>query len=309
MWADHVHLSGPDVPAPYELARAARRGELVRLRRGRYLSPAEVAPTAAQRHRQLIRETMPLLAAGSVASHLSAAVLHGLPVWDGDLGRVHVTRRGTGSGKRRGYVHQHVAPLAAEDVVLADGVPATSLARTVVDLARTLTAERAVAAGDAALRAGLTRAELDTVLDRSKGWPGLTAARRVVAFLDPRSESAGESASRVVLYRIGLPPSDLQLVVCDPSGAFVGRSDFGWREQRVLGEFDGRVKYTRSSEADPVTVVYGEKQREDALRDLGYQMVRWTTVDLQREDLLKVRLLRAMHRSRLSCPIDAPFQY
>jgi hypothetical protein len=250
---------------------------------------------------------MPLLAAGSVASHLSAAVLHGLPVWDGDLGRVQVTRRGSGSGKRRGYVHLHVAPLAAEDVVLADGVPATSVARTVVDLARTLPAEHAVAAGDAAVRAGLSRTELDGVLDRARGWPGLAAARRVVAFLDPRSESAGESASRVVLYRIGLPPSDLQLVVSDPFGAFVARSDFGWKAQRVLGEFDGRQKYTRSAlDADPAAVVYAEKQREDALRDLGWQMVRWTSVDLRQEALLKVRLQRAFHRSSLMFPLDAP---
>lgn len=279
----------------------------MRLRRGSYLKPGELATTAAERHGQLVRATMPLLATGSVASHLSAAVLHGLPVWAGDLGRVQVTRRGAGSGKRRGYVHLHVAPLATEDVVLAEGVPATSLARTVVDLARTLPAEHALAAGDAALRAGLSRTELAAVLERARGWPGLTAARRVVAFLDPRSESAGESVSRVVLHRIGLPPSDLQLVVCDPFGGFVGRADFGWKAQRVLGEFDGRQKYARSApDADPATVVYLEKQREDAFRDLGWQVVRWTSVDLRQEALLKVRLQRAFHRSNLMVPLHAP---
>lgn len=63
-----------------ELARSARRGELVRLRRGAYLRPEEVADDAELRHRQLVEATVPLLGSG-VVSHLSAAVLNGLPVW------------------------------------------------------------------------------------------------------------------------------------------------------------------------------------------------------------------------------------
>jgi hypothetical protein len=42
------------------------------------------------------------LAAGAVCSHVSAAVLHGLPVWQVPLGRVHVTRAPNGSGSRPG---------------------------------------------------------------------------------------------------------------------------------------------------------------------------------------------------------------
>lgn len=293
-----------EAPSRATLARRAQRGDLHRLRRGTYLRPPEVAETPEARHRQLVACTVPLLASDAVVSHLSAAVLHGLPVWgDAPLGRVQVTRPLAGRGKSRGYVHQHVARLAADEVTEIGGIRVTTLERTVVDLGRTLNTQQAVAAGDAALRYGAQSERLRAVLERGRGWPGIPVARRVVAFLDARSESAGESASRVVLHRIGLPPSDLQLVVIDDhDGEFVGRSDFGWRGHRTLGEFDGMVKYGRLLKPGQGVegVVYAEKRREDALRDRGWQMVRWNAGDLQHEQLLAVRLQRAFARNRRS---------
>ena len=42
------------------------------------------------------------------------------------------------------------------------------------------------------------------------GWLGVPDARRVVAFADARSESVGESRSRVAIALAGLPPPQLQ---------------------------------------------------------------------------------------------------
>ena len=280
-----------------ELARSARRGDLVRLRRGSYLHPDEVAADAAPRHRQMIAATLPHLTDG-VVSHLSAAVLHDLPVWGDPLDRVHLTRS-HGTGRRSGHLHLHVTPLASEEVERTDDVAVTSLARTVVDLGRTVPLEQAVAAGDAALRRGLAPSGLDAALDRAQGWPGVSAARRAAALLDGRSESAGESASRVVLHRLGLAPTALQHEVFDAHGRFIGRSDFAWPEFRTLGEFDGRAKYglhLRPGQT-PEQVVWAEKRREDALRDLGWQVVRWVWADLRRPDLLADRLGRAFRRT------------
>ena len=200
-------------------------------------------------------------------------------------------------------MHQHTARLPPEDMTEVAGLLVTTLERTVVDLARTLPVEQAVAAGDAALRRGATREQLLEVLERGRGWPGLPVARRVVAFLDARSESAGESASRVVLHRAGLMPSDLQLEVVDPhDGRLVGRCDFGWRHHRTLGEFDGRVKYGRLLAPGQrlEDVLYAEKRREDALRDCGWQVVRWSWADLWRDQALAARLHRAFERRRLA---------
>ena len=80
------------------------------------------------------------------------------------------------------------------------------------------------------------------------GWPGVGRARRAAALLDPRSESVGESLSRVLLVEAGLAPTDLQLPVVGADGDLVGRVDFAWPEHRTIGEFDGRVKYGRGSQ-------------------------------------------------------------
>lgn len=282
---------------PDEIARETRRGGLVRLRRGAFLLPDEVAADPVEHHRLLIGATVPLLAPGAVLSHRSAAVLHGLPVWQDALDHVEVTRT-SGSGNRRGHVHVHVAPLGAGEVVEVAGVTVTSPARTVVDLGRSVPLAQAVAAGDAALRSGLPPRELAAVLELAAGRRGVGAARRAVALLDPRSESAGESTSRVVLVDLGLAPSDLQHDVQDAAGRLVGRADFAWEQQRTLGEFDGRVKYgalLRPGERIE-DAVWREKRREDALRDLGWQVVRWTWADLMQPQVLTGRLLRAFAR-------------
>jgi len=117
--------------------------------------------------------------------------------------------------------------------------------------------------------------------------------------LDGRSESAGESVSRVRLLEQGLPAPEPQYTVYDHRGNVVARSDFGWEDRRTVGEFDGKVKYGRllkpgQSVAD---VVYAERLREDAIRDQGWQVVRWTWTDLDRPDIIRDRVLRAFQRA------------
>ena len=92
--------------------------------------------------------------------------------------------------------------------------------------------------------------------------------------------------------------SDLQLEVRDRDGHLIGRSDFGWRAQRTLGEFDGRVTYGRALRPGQSVeeVVFWEKQREDALRDEDWQMVRWGWPDFERERVLAAPLHRAFAR-------------
>ena len=172
----------------------------------------------------------------------------------------------------------------------------TSLARTVADLARTLPLDQAVAAGDAAARQGLPAPAVVEVLETCRGWPGVGGAPRAAHPLDGRSESPGESCSRVRMHEAGLPAPIPQYEVFDDRGHLVGRADFGWEEQRVLGEFDGRVKYGRLLQPGQAVeeVVYREKLREDALRDLDWRMVRWTWADVFPGQVLVARLSRAL---------------
>jgi hypothetical protein len=83
-----------------------------------------------------------------------------------------VTRNGSGGGKRRSLVQVHASPLGEDDVTSIGSIPLTSLARTVLDLCRTLPFEQAVAAGDHALRLGLLATALEEALALLAAWPG-----------------------------------------------------------------------------------------------------------------------------------------
>jgi hypothetical protein len=278
-----------------------RNGTLIPVRRGAYVLQRPAERTCADQHRELVLATAAQLQSGAVVSHASAAVLHGLPTWPKALDRVHVTRNRSGGGNRRSVVHVHAAPLADNHITTIDGVLVTSLARTVLDLCRTVPIEQAVAAGDRALAYGLVRAVLDDHLAQMGHWPGTRQARRALGLLDPRSESPGESVSRVRLILDGLPAPEPQQDIVGDDGHFVARVDFCWKEQRTIGEFDGKLKYGRALQpGQPIEdVLFEEKRREDALRDLGWQIVRWIWAELYRTGVIRDRVLRAFARSAL----------
>jgi len=162
-----------------DLRRLQQRSELVRIRRGAYATESRPEITIDERHRRLVLATAPQLREGAILSHGSAAVLHGLPVWPEALARVHVTRNRQGNGTRRSIVQVHGTPLDPREVTTIDGVPVSSLTRTVLDLARTLPMEQAVAAGDRALALGLPKGKLEAGLQAMERWPGVRSARRI----------------------------------------------------------------------------------------------------------------------------------
>jgi len=288
--------------APDELRRLQRDGRLVHVRRGAWSTPqagAAEETTAEARHRLLVEAVAAQMQPGGVFSHGSAALLHGLPVWTETLERAHLTRNRSTGAKRRRDVELHTATLSAEHVTVVDGLPVTTLPRTVADLARLLPFDQAVAAGDRAAALGLDFGHLDDVLRFQEQWPGVRQARRVADFLDARAESAGESVSRVRIGELGLPSPIPQYEVFDAVGTMIGRVDFAWPDRRTIGEFDGRIKYgalLRPGER-PEDVVYAEKLREDALRDAGWQVVRWVWADLARPLEIQQRLVRAFARA------------
>ncbi|GAA4125515.1 hypothetical protein GCM10022415_32470 [Knoellia locipacati] len=203
----------------------------------------------------------------------AAAALWGLPRITPWPTHVHhlVTRRGvSGATVLRPFLGTEAEPV---DV---DGLLVTSVARTVVDLARTGTLHDAVTAADHALRHGLcTRAEL---LDEATSIParghGRGAAGLVAELADGRSMSHGESLSRVQMFVLRLPRPELQVAFHDDLG-HIGDTDFGWKG--VAGEFDGRLKYRvppGGSAQDVERVVWAEKKREDRLRRQA-RVARW----------------------------------
>ena len=284
---------------PGELSRLVRTGDLTRIRRGCYGPAQTESPDPIEQHHRLVRATFPLVAPDAVVSHVSGAVLHGLPLFATPLIRVQLSRAEIPGGKARSAIQLHAASLDASEVAVIDGISVTTLPRTVADLARSLSFEQAVVSGDAALRLGLSRVEVEDGLLRMRRWPGVVQARRVIRFLDGRSESPGESRSRVGFLTSGIPSPEPQYEVHDERGRLIARTDFAWEQFHTLGEFDGKAKYGRLLRPGetPDDAVYREKVREDALRGAGWQVVRWTWADLARPQEIARRLRQAFARS------------
>lgn len=281
-----------------EIRRALAGGRLARVRPGTYLPAAHSSwQDRAERHRLLVRATLDRLSPDAVVADVSAVALHGLPLWGLALDRVHVVRPRDEGGRRGRRVHVHPRVLTRDEVTVVDGLAVTTVARTVVDLACRVPFEQGVVVADAALRADLvTSDELTRTAAGVSPRRGCGRARRVAAFADGRSESMGESRSRVAIQAACLPAPVPQWVVRDGSGVLVARADFGWPERRVVGEFDGLGKYRqdRPDDRSAAEVVVAEKLREDRVRDLGLRVVRWTWSELA--DFLPAhgRLARAL---------------
>ncbi|HMC05484.1 MAG TPA: hypothetical protein VKJ83_08430, partial [Actinomycetota bacterium] len=94
------------------------------------------------------------LAAGgkAVASHDTAASMHGLPAGDS---RTHITLVGTKAPRVAGAKIHVVAGLHVPDCAVKNGIPVTSVARTIIDLAQILSPARLEEVLDHALAARL----------------------------------------------------------------------------------------------------------------------------------------------------------
>jgi hypothetical protein len=286
-----------------EPARLIRSQEWTRVRRGAYIDGRLPSSTVA-RHALLVAATVSDLRRAAIVSHQWAAVLLRLPLWGARLDRVHIARRPPASSQTTGVVRCHVARLRDDEVTAVDGVAVTDVTRTVLDLARSLPFEAAVVLDAALHESRLSRESVEQRISDIAGTRGSRHAARVVRFADGRSESVGESRSRILLHQLGLSPSAIQFPVATPAGQLVGHTDFAWEKSRVVGEFDGRVKYGRLLRPgqDPGDAVFEEERREDAIRDEDWEVVRWTWDDLTLPEHVGRRLRRAFERGARRAP-------
>lgn len=272
-----------------ELRRSAEHAENFRVARGRYLPNrvwTELDDDA--RYKAQIHAWVETTRVRQVFSHWSAAALWGYPIIGAWPRRIHVTLPlSSGQRNTRGVV-RHLAPLRDDEMVQRDGLTVTSPTRTIADLLRCAPFETGVAACDRAFAVPKTAVsnelcvDVDALMELSQrltGQRGVRRLRSVIEFADGRSGSPGESLSRVQISRLRLPAPDLQFEVTDRQGK-VWHSDFGWPEFGLLGEFDGKSKYTRDrylKGRDVADIVIDEKMREDAMRLVtGFRMARWT---------------------------------
>lgn len=268
--------------------RSAARGRLERLAPDVYVERSTFAAlTPEARHRHHIEAVWPRARVDEVLSHRSAAAWWGLPVYGGLPSRPETVTHASGRRSASRTFLRHSTSRAVEPTMLR-GMPVTSLARAVVDVAATSPFVSGVVVADAALRLNLLAersgafspldvGELEIELARLGSGRGAARARRVIGFADGRAQLPGESVSRCTMLAIGCPIPDLQHELRGSRGQ-VYYIDFHWAGQRIGAEFDGRVKYDDPRYLrgrSPADAVIAEKEREDEIRPQLTGFGRW----------------------------------
>lgn len=265
------------------LLAARRRGQLATVTRGAY---AAAVPAEADAHRMLLGRAALRLYPDAHLAGTAAVAAWGVPVVDVDPVRLDLVRPVPQEVLTRELRIRPVRhPPGRTDIG-----PAEPLAPALIQMARDVGILSATTSIDAALHEGkVTRSALESAAEAVHGWPASSKATCALAWADGRSESVGESLTRVHLTAAGIMTTP-QVEIRDRSGAFVARSDLGVDGTRVLIEFDGKVKYADGG-AD---ALFAEKRREDRLRRLGFIVVRVVWADLYRPAQLVARVREAI---------------
>ena len=189
------------------------------------------------------------------------------------------------------------------------GVPVTTAPRTAVDLARIGTALDGLVACDWLLadsagrhgRDGMQkmRNRLAEAIKDCSGLRGVNRARAALASASGSSESVSESIALHRLKELGIGDIRQQIVIRDNEDSVIGRVDFlvvAADNTPVVIEVDGAVKYSgyhSVESADADNPLFREKKREDAIRRMGYRVVRLVWADLWDSSRLRARLREA----------------
>jgi very-short-patch-repair endonuclease len=248
------------------IARRLQAGTMQWMHRGVYLLGA-APPTRMARARAAVRAC----GDGAVVSHRSAAELFGLlPETDRDID---VTVVGRNPGVHAGIRRHRPRALARHDVTSMRGIPVTSVARTIADLAATEpTGDVEHAFQEALYRRVVTDRQLAAVLKRE---PNRRGARVIRALLE-NPEMTRSERERALLKLIGQAQLPKPLTNVRLHGYLV---DAYWPEHGLVLEFDGwqahghRSAFENDRKRDQVMLANGLRVSRVTDRQLKYEPV------------------------------------
>jgi very-short-patch-repair endonuclease len=246
-------------------------GRLLRMHRGVYrlgpLSDSLTSPLAA------------VLACGptAVLSHDAAAVLHGIAR---ERRRIDVTVT-TGRPRPNGVV-VHRARVAEADRTVSDGIPVTTVARTLIDLATTWPRRNVERATEQAVVLRLASEE-ELVHAAEARRAGARRLRSVLSALTSPSLSRSEAERRLkeLVRKANLPPP--------VTNTRIGRYEVDalWPRQRLVVEVDGFAFHSTRQAFER------DRARDAALQIAGHRVVRLTWRQLADEPHAVVATLAA----------------
>ena len=205
---------------------------------------------------------------GAVLSHRDAAAVHALGV--ASHGPIHVTApRQMRSGPKLRLHHRGLSP---DEVTSVDGIPATTVARTIFDLAATeprRRVERAI--HEAEVQRTLDLDELEAIVSRSPHTRGVRPIRSILAERDFGSVNTKEQLEErfiALLEEEGLPLPETNRWM--QIGDVWIEADCVWPDQRLIAELDswGVHGTRRRFETD--------RERDRALHVASWRPIRLT---------------------------------
>ena len=156
---------------------------------------------------------------------------------------------------------------------MVDGIPTTTVARTLVDLAEVLTEKQlADAVHQAEVRRKFDLTSINEVRRRLPGRTGRHGLSRVLSVYEPSPRIARSEGERLLLSLIeehGLPMPETQVPVAGYE------LDFFWPDAGLAVEFDGRDFH------DNTTAYYDDRVRDRRLAVADVQVIRVTWRDLE----------------------------
>jgi len=231
------------------------------VQRGVYLVGPPVAP------RQNEMAAVLACGPGAVVSHRSAAALWELLPHPGADAPVEITVPFQNRGRRPGIRVHRSSRLDPSEATRKDGIPVTTPARTVLDLAGELRAQELERVLAKVERGGLTTpAELSSLIARYPRRPGVGSLRALVrGEASPvLTRSEAEERFLALMRKAQLPCPEVNVGV---AGYEV---DFFWRDQRLVVEVDGFAFH--SSRRD----FKRDRRRDSSLSMRGLRVIRLT---------------------------------
>jgi predicted transcriptional regulator of viral defense system len=269
------------------VSRRAQHGRLIRIHRGVY----------AVGHARLTGHGRSMAAVlaygdGAVLSHRSAAALHGIR--PDHRAKTDVTVAGRSGRSRPGIDVHRSTTLTEADVTEVDGIPCTTVARTLLDLAEVIDrrgVERSV--DQAEVRRIFDLRAVEEVLSRAAGRRGAGVVRSVLAEYRGPTLTDRELEERfLALCKTACIPSPAvnEWIALEDGVAY--KADFLWRAERLIVETDGWGSHgtRRAFEND--------RRRDRRLRLAGWDVVRFTWRDVEREPEETTAVLAELWRAR-----------
>ena len=209
--------------------------------------------------------------AGAVLSHRSAAALHELR--DTNQRKTDVTVPGDWRADRP-TIRIHSSTLDSEDVAIVDGIPVTSVARTILDLAGDLQDDSLLrVVEEADRRETFDLRAMERVMARRPTAKGIAELRHILAdYRDtPDTRSKLERDFWALIKTAGLPPPQLNTMV---AGFLV---DVCWPEWRLVVELDSRGFHARRRAFET------DRIRDATLQRHGFRILRITYKRVQED--------------------------